>query len=136
MDRYAHLQFALREEIKRSGIPCTIEPVKTKGKAKEGRIRQRLAPLFENGIIYTKRHMKELESELFTFPNGTHDDLIDALAWQVEGIATTDPIPVAKMGKGRMLPTLGEMMGTITRRKLGNYPFQVQCGERVGIFNN
>ncbi len=124
-DRYAHLQFAYREEMKRRGIYLNVEGVKTRGKQKEGRIRQRLQPLFENGVIYTKANMRELEEELFAFPNGVHDDLIDALAWQIEDIYPTEK-DVPKSVQKRHLPTIGEMYDTLLNRGGRKYPFEVQ----------
>jgi predicted phage terminase large subunit-like protein len=43
-----------------------------------------LEPKFMSGKIYIKREMVELIDELLRFPNGKHDDLIDALAYQLQ----------------------------------------------------
>jgi predicted phage terminase large subunit-like protein len=133
VDRYAHLQFAYREEMKRRGVYLSIDAVKTKGKQKEGRIRQRLQPLFENGVIYTKANMRELEEELFAFPNGQHDDLIDALAWQIEDIYPTEK-EVPKLIVKRRLPTIDEMIDTLYNRGGRRYPFNEQL--KGTIFNS
>lgn len=55
------------------------EPLLTK----EARIR-RLQPYFEQGLVEIRPDMKELEMELLAFPRGRHDDLIDALAYQLD----------------------------------------------------
>lgn len=55
------------------------EPLLTK----EARIR-RLQPYFEQGLVEIRADMKELEMELLAFPRGRHDDLIDALAYQLD----------------------------------------------------
>jgi predicted phage terminase large subunit-like protein len=51
--------------------------------SKEARIR-RLQPLFEQGLIEIRRDHAELENELLAFPRGKHDDLIDALSYQLD----------------------------------------------------
>jgi predicted phage terminase large subunit-like protein len=55
------------------------EPLLTK----EARIR-RLQPYFEQGLVEIRSDMKELELELLSFPRGRHDDLIDALSYQLD----------------------------------------------------
>lgn len=128
IDRYAHLQFGFRETMKQREVYFVLDAVKTKGKNKEGRIRQRLQPMFENRIIFTKKGMRELEDELFTFPNGSHDDLIDALAWQIEGVYPTER-EIETIKPRRTLPTFGEMLDTLYKRgRIRNYPFDRQLG--------
>jgi hypothetical protein len=86
--------------------------------------------MFQNGVIHIKKGMRELEDELFTFPNGSHDDIIDALAWQIEGIYPTEPIVKKVVKTGRMLPTVGEMVDTLYKRgRVRNYPFQKQLSQ-------
>ena len=134
VDRYAHLQFAFREAMTRRKKWYVMDAVKTKGKVKEARIRQRLSPMFENGVIHLKKGMRELEEELFTFPNGKHDDVIDALAWQIEGVYPTE-VEVPKAVQKRMLPTFGEMLDTIYKRnRTSRYPFDKQLNpENAGL---
>jgi len=83
-NRYAHLEAGFREQMALDNEYYAIETVKAKAVAKEARIKNRLSPLFENGVIKFKKGMRELEEELTTFPYGKHDDLIDALSWQIE----------------------------------------------------
>ena len=50
---------------------------------KESRIKATLQPRYSSGVIYHKdgwENISELELELIKFPNGKHDDMIDALA--------------------------------------------------------
>lgn len=83
---YAHLVAAFKiESAKRARegrFTCRVVELKTRGRQKEARI-MRLQPVAENGLLWLKREMNDLENELFKFPYGVHDDIIDALAWQV-----------------------------------------------------
>ncbi len=85
-DRYPHLKAAFQTIINKrfedTGNKYYVEDVKTRGRNKEERI-MRLQPLFEEGSVYLRKNMNELENELFQFPRGTTKDIIDALAWQV-----------------------------------------------------
>lgn len=51
--------------------------------SKEARIR-RLQPYFEQGLVEIRSDMSELADELLAFPRGRHDDLIDALSYQLD----------------------------------------------------
>ncbi len=51
--------------------------------SKEARIR-RLQPYFEQGLVEIRSDMVELKDELLAFPRGKHDDLIDALSYQLD----------------------------------------------------
>lgn len=51
--------------------------------SKEARIR-RLQPYFEQGLVEIRSDMAELADELLAFPRGRHDDLIDALSYQLD----------------------------------------------------
>ncbi len=51
--------------------------------SKEARIR-RLQPYFEQGLIELRSDMQVLVDELLAFPRGKYDDLIDALAYQLD----------------------------------------------------
>lgn len=50
---------------------------------KEARIRSILQPRYWNLSVYHKEWMQDLELELLKFPNGKHDDVIDALSGAV-----------------------------------------------------
>jgi hypothetical protein len=113
-----------------------IDEVKAKRINKEARIKNRLSPLFENGVIYLKRGMRELETELTTFPYGRHDDLIDALAWQVGERTSTEyekePYSRPKLPTGRRVFTLDEIRESCRGRYRAPYPFQVQTAGMPG----
>jgi predicted phage terminase large subunit-like protein len=72
-----HQKFFILEAVKRQGR-----------KSKETHI-MGLQPIFASGSILIRRHHKELESELLTFPRGQHDDLLDTLAMQTPMWAMT-----------------------------------------------
>lgn len=136
VNRYAHLAAAFREEMKKRNKYYNIDEVKAKRVNKEARIKNRLSPLFENGVFWIKRGMRELEQELTTFPYGRHDDLIDALAWQVGDRTSTEytkseqkraPLPT-----GRRVFTLDEIRKSCRQRAQTPYPFTRQM-EMTGV---
>lgn len=133
-NRYAHLGAAFREEMKKRDRYYVVDEVKAKRMAKEGRIKNRLSPLFENGVVWLKRGMRALEQELTTFPYGRHDDLIDSLAWQVGDRTSTEYV---RTEPERKLPTKDEraswtldeiraMCRRATTRDRSRYPFSRQ----------
>jgi len=129
-NRYAHLEAGFREEMAKRNRHYNIDCVKAKAIAKEGRIKNRLSPLFENGVIFLKRGMSELEEELYTFPMGRHDDLIDALSWQIERYIPSEYERFESKKKEAKYNVFG--LDTIrdsvqrARRPKQLYPFQVQ----------
>lgn len=82
VDRYPHLAAGFKLAMAKRGVHFIIEEVKTRGRNKEARI-MRLTPLFENGVVFLKKGMKELETEMYQFPRGGTKDILDALSWQV-----------------------------------------------------
>ena len=73
--------YLLNEMRARKKYLPIVELKPVAGKKKETRIRS-LQPEFENGMIFIKPEMVDLEDELLRFPVGQHDDIIDALAYQ------------------------------------------------------
>ena len=133
-NRYSHLEAGFREEMAKQDKHYIIEAVKAKQIKKEARIKNRLSPLFENGVIWLKRDMRELEEELTTFPYGKHDDLIDALAWQIHRYIPTDYEKVVKrpsLPTGRMKFTLEEIRKSCRGRHKAPYPFERQMEDVV-----
>lgn len=129
-NRYAHLAAAFREAMKIRNKSYIIDEVKAKRINKEARIKNRLSPLFENGVVWMRRGMRELEQELTTFPYGKHDDLIDALSWQVgERTATEyekEPYKRPALPNGRRVFTLEEIRQSCQRTRQSPYPFARQ----------
>lgn len=84
------LKYEIQRRQRETGIFFTIDELgkRHSGKgenslSKEARIR-RLQPYFEQGLIEIRHDMKTLEDELLHFPRGKHDDLIDALSYQLD----------------------------------------------------
>lgn len=73
---------ALDDEMRKRNTHFLVEPLKDLGKAKTVRI-EGLVPRFESGSIYLKREQVDLIDELTRFPRSAHDDLLDALSYQL-----------------------------------------------------
>jgi predicted phage terminase large subunit-like protein len=67
----------LKKAMREKSIFIPVDEVTQKG-SKEEKIRKLDYPI-RNGMIFWRRDMHELESQLKTFPRGRHDDIIDAL---------------------------------------------------------
>jgi len=78
----ATLSYWLRERMRAEDNWFRVEELRPGRQSKDSRVRG-LQPLFSNGVIHLRRHMRELESELLAFPLGAHDDLVDALSMQL-----------------------------------------------------
>jgi len=81
------LKFWLEDKMREKGKFLPLEELKTSDRAKPDRILA-LQPRFSAKTVYIKPWMADLEDELirFRYPesNQLHDDLIDALAYQLE----------------------------------------------------
>lgn len=74
----------LQDEMRRQGVFFVIEEVKPdSNEVKAVRIRN-LLPHYANRRIFHAPHLTALEEQLIEFPKGAHDDIIDALAYQVK----------------------------------------------------
>lgn len=79
--------------------------------SKEARIR-RLQPYFEQGLVEIPSGASDLRDELLAFPRGKHDDLIDALSYQLDYL-------VPSLGTGARTPVLAEgTMGWWVKNKM------------------
>jgi predicted phage terminase large subunit-like protein len=72
----------LLEKASLEGLPFTYREIRQSGD-KEAKIK-RLEPYLRNGKVYMKSHMTELQAEFLQFPQGDHDDLIDAVQMLLE----------------------------------------------------
>ena len=82
------LQYWIKERMRKENLHFYVETVSGVARNKYARI-QGLQPLVMEGKILFRRYMTELVNELITFPNGAHDDIIDALSMQLSMWAVT-----------------------------------------------
>ena len=68
--------------MRRRGVFFTFDELKADSN-KEGRI-MTLQPRYEAGVLFIKKGMEDLRYQLTNFPRTTHDDIIDALAYQLQ----------------------------------------------------
>lgn len=80
----------LEREMRTRNTFFLMEQLKDLGVNKNVRI-EGLVPRFNVGSIYFKREQTDLIDELITFPSGRYDDLIDALAYQLDMTSPADP---------------------------------------------
>lgn len=74
----------LDDEMRKRNTFPHIVMLKHKGVQKELRIRA-LVPRYSHGsILHIKGKTQELEDEMFSFPKGIHDDVLDSLAYQMQ----------------------------------------------------
>ena len=94
------LRFWLEDRMNEESVFLPLEELKTSNKTKPDRILA-LQPYFSNRKVYIKRHMADLEDELvsFRYPenNMLHDDLVDALAYQLELVYKPDIVKTRKL---------------------------------------
>jgi len=79
------LLYMVDEEMRRRNVVLPVKGITRSGMSKQVRILG-LVPRFEWGRIFVKRGFKDFEDEFATFPRGSHDDILDALA-SIEEIA-------------------------------------------------
>ncbi|MBR0251949.1 MAG: phage terminase large subunit [Synergistaceae bacterium] len=95
----AALQHFLEQEMPRRGIFFRIQPLKAE-KKKEIRI-DNIQPRFAVGSVWFKSQaawLPKIEGELLAYPHGSHDDVIDALAY-IEQMAVSPFIYGSKLGE-------------------------------------
>jgi predicted phage terminase large subunit-like protein len=74
----------LQDEMQKRNVYFLIEEVKPdSNEVKAVRIRN-LIPHYANRRIFHAPHLVALEEQLIEFPKGAHDDIIDAMAYQVK----------------------------------------------------
>lgn len=80
----------LEREMRTRNTFFLVEEMKDLGTNKNVRI-EGLVPRFNTGSIYLLKNQTDLIDELITFPSGRYDDLIDALAYQLDMTKPADP---------------------------------------------
>ncbi len=83
------LMYMLDEEMRKRGEMIPVKGIKRSGQTKQSRILG-LVPRFEWNRISMHQGMTDFEDELASFPRGSHDDILDALA-SIEEIAIAPP---------------------------------------------
>ena len=117
--------FVEKERAERD-IFFKIEEIKPGPKeSKDLRIRG-LQPIAEAGSLYIKKHHTELYQEILDFPYGSHDDVVDTLAY-VQRFAKY-PGAQADKQPGIKGYTVGDMLNELRKRHTshGKYPFASQ----------
>lgn len=79
------LLYMCDEEMRRRDVILPVKGITRKAVSKQVRILG-LVPRFEWGRILVQRGFRDFEDEYATFPRGSHDDILDALA-SIEEIA-------------------------------------------------
>ena len=73
----------LKEEMRKRGKLPRVVSLKHGGRMKETRI-EGLVPWYSSGhVFHVVGECPDLEEELLAFPRGTHDDVVDAVAYQI-----------------------------------------------------
>lgn len=74
------MTYWLKSEMIKRNIFIPLIGEKVAGRvSKEERLAQALQPIYSSGVMHHKNNMVDIEEELFTFPKGRHDDILDAL---------------------------------------------------------
>lgn len=100
-------KYFLKQECERRGEFMRVEELKAVGK-KEIRIRG-LQPIMATGRLFIKGNQHLLRNEMADFPLGEHDDVVDALAMQLQ------------MLRGQLSPEYQEKLERETRRLAPDY---------------
>lgn len=83
------LIFILKDEMRKRNKFFKITEISTRSD-KTMKIRG-LLPMYASGVMYHQARHTDLEEELLRFPKGTHDDVIDAQAMQLELVRRPSP---------------------------------------------
>lgn len=84
----AGLEYDATRRMQETGKWFRLTKLKHRNRVKTERLRA-LIPLFERGNIVMSEHTQELQDELSQFPLGKHDDVLDALAYQLDIVKAT-----------------------------------------------
>lgn len=76
----------LDREMRERGIYLPVVPLKHKSTQKDVRIRGLIPVYASKSIYHIEGECSELEFELAVFPNGKHDDVADATAYQLQAL--------------------------------------------------
>ena len=76
------LQYWIKERMRKDNLYFFVDGFSHGKREKNARI-MGLQPLVASGMLLFRNNMVEIVNELVSFPNGAHDDLIDALSSQI-----------------------------------------------------
>jgi len=79
----ATLLYWLKERMAKKDKFFMVEPL-TRGNKKKSQSIEGLQPVFASGNIFIRNWMKDLVSQLTSWPLGAHDDVVDALSMQLQ----------------------------------------------------
>ena len=126
LNKHASYEQTMRDEIKRRNIYVSFEGIKNT-KKKEERI-LRLSPVAENKRLFLLSGMRELEAELFSFPRGEHDDVIDALSLSMvdyKGVDRVEPKKVKKvLDRSKFFPTFESITEELENKNRRNKVYE------------
>lgn len=91
------LKLYIDEEMRKRNVFLPIKTLKHHETAKEIRIRGLIPRYASRSIVHIKNECHALEEEMFTFPKGMTDDVIDATAYQLQlAVAPFNEEPMPK----------------------------------------
>lgn len=91
----------LQNEMRRRNQFFVLEEVKPFNNENKPTHIRSLIPHYSNRRIFHAPHLYDLEDQLMSFPRGAHDDIIDALAYQVKYWRSFEKSPpIQKMTEG------------------------------------
>lgn len=115
------LSYLMNQKMAERGDYFRIIPIKPNWtRSKEMRIMS-LQPIFEYRQIKVKREHTELVDELLRFPKGAHDDVVDALAYQVDMWTVPTPEEVEKNKKGSFQWWMDLAKEPVPKYQIGKY---------------
>lgn len=79
-----HFVESFREIMRVRNVFVPFEELKPSGRAKQLRIEAYILSAIQQNRLYLSRNFDELIQEAVNFPNGKHDDLLDALSYSIE----------------------------------------------------
>ena len=85
------LLYWLRELQNKRKMWFNVDELQTGGRSKPARVHG-LQPIFANRRIHIRPWMTELKQEIIAYPRGSHDDIIDALAYQLDFWQNTETV--------------------------------------------
>ncbi len=122
------LCYWLRKRQEKTNLMFFVNPIKGLKGSKNERIKA-LQPYFASGTLFLKADMTDLERELLSFPNGAHDDIIDALTMHIEfwyKISLQEEMDKQKEKKDDAFSGLSIIQEITGRhKKLNRYPYDI-----------